>query len=182
MRGKHGGVVMHRIPPLPVVRVFAAGLIASTFLPWYTAYSGRALCARLVTPYIDTAEQDPVLLTRPCRLQDGTLIDLWVFRERAAVLVGVGILALLVASRIPRSLERPLLTALSIVALVTIAAILGDQPGFGDEIGDLYFVRWGGWVSLACCIGIAAGCALALAGSARRHRGESPNVRGRAIA
>jgi hypothetical protein len=174
--------VLYRIPALPVIRVFAVGLIGSTVLPWYSAYSGRALCARLVTPYIDTAEQDPVLLTRPCRLQDGTLIDLWVFRERAATLVAVGILALLVASRIPHSLERPLLAALPVVAMVTIAAILGDQPGLGDEIGDLYFARWGGWVSLACCIGIAAGCALALAGGTRRQRGDAPNVRGRAIA
>jgi hypothetical protein len=173
--------VLYRIA-LPVVRVFGIGLIGSTFLPWYSAYSGRALCARLVLPYIDTAEQDPVLLTRPCHLQDGMLVDLWVFKERAAMLLVVGILAVLVASRIPGSVQRPLLAVLPIVTLGTIAAILADQPGFGEEIGDLYFVRWGGWVSFACCLGIAVGCALALARSDRRDQGEVPNVRGRAVA
>jgi hypothetical protein len=157
---------MDRIEPLTIVRVFAVGLVGSTFLPWYSAYSGRALCARLVLPYIDTARQDPVLLTRPCRITDGTLIDLWVFQERAAVLVALAVLALLVASRIPDAVRRPLLGALAIVALVTIVRILADQPGFGDEIGDLYYVRWGAWVSLACCAGISVGCVLAL----RRYR------------
>jgi hypothetical protein len=80
-------------------------------------------------PYIDIDEQDPELLTRPCRLQDGLVIDLWVFRERAAMLVAVGILELLVASHIVRSLQRPLLGILPTVALVTITAILADRPG-----------------------------------------------------
>ena len=159
-----------RTRPFLIIRVFAVGLVGSTFLPWYSAYSGRALCARLVTPYVDVDRQDPVLLTRPCRLRDGTLVDLWLFKERAAMLLAVGIVALLVASRIPRAPERVLLGALPIAALVTIAAIVADQPGLGDEIADLYYVRWGAWVGVACCVGIAAGCVLALAGPQARVR------------
>jgi hypothetical protein len=55
-----------------------------------------------------------------------------------------------------------MLVGVGVLALLVITAILADQPGFGDDIADLHYVRWGGWVRLACCIGISVGSALAL--------------------
>ena len=144
--------------PLVIVRLAAVGVIGSTFLPWYSALSGRALCARLILPYVDVEQQDPMLLTRPCRLEDGQLIDLWVFRERGAMVVAVGVLALLVASQ---ARHWPF-AVLPLVAICTVGWILADQPGFGDEARDLYSVRWGGWVGLVFAAVIAAGSALVL--------------------
>lgn len=161
-----------------LLRASAVGIAASTLLPWYRAYSGQALCARLLRRYIDVSKQDPVLLTRgSCKLRDGVVVDLWVFRERAAVLVGLGMIALLIASTPPAGapasrrarLRRMLVMTVAVGSFLTVAGIMLDQPGFGDEIGDLYFLRWGGWFALACGVGILIGGVLMDAGYRARR-------------
>jgi len=62
------------------------GLVLLGVGGWFLGAPSRVLrpraVRRLVEPYVDTEQRDPVVMTRGCRLPDGTLIDLWAFQSR----------------------------------------------------------------------------------------------------
>jgi hypothetical protein len=110
----------------------------------------------------------------------------WLFKERAAVVLAIAAVALVVASLPPftdgtQATRRPFRVAsyaaaltFALGAVASIIAIISDQPGFGEEIFDWYYLRWGAWFALGCCSAIALGCLLALVARAIAARRAVP--------
>jgi hypothetical protein len=136
-------------------------VLGSTFLPSFRAESGAGLCEHLLEPY---PYRDEFPDCSEVRLPDDLSIDLWAFQGRAAGIVAVAALALLLAppaSPPCRALDVARLRAFIFVAGASVLVLVWEilrEPGGGE--GDYYTPIWGAWVAFGGASIMGLACAI----------------------